>query len=309
MSGRIVVVGSSNTDMILQMDRLPRPGETLLGGEFSMAAGGKGANQAVAARRAGGEVSFIARVGQDTFGKMAIDGFEREGIVVENVRVDDTCVSGTALIFVGSDGENMIGVASGANAQLSVADVEAASEQISQADVLLVQLETPLATVESALRVARQHGVCTILNPAPAQQLSTELLANVSILTPNEHEAEILTGIAVDDQRSAAEAAQKLRQLGIDTVIITMGSRGAYVATAENAGLVAGFPVEPVDTTAAGDTFNGALAVAVAEGVQLNDAVRFANAAGALSVTKLGAQPSTPKRSEVEAFLSRMLIN
>lgn len=302
MASRIVVVGSSNTDMIIQAARIPRPGETILGGQFSMAAGGKGANQAVAAARAGGAVTFVARVGDDMFGQQAIKGFVHDGINVDHVLKDSQAASGVALIFVAEDGENSIGVASGANARLSPEDVRAAASAIADADVLVMQLETPLETVQAAAELAAAEGIRVILNPAPAQPLSDELLRHISVLTPNETEAELLTGIQVDGEEAAAQAAKALRDKGIETVIVTLGARGVFVSSSDFVGAIAGFKVKAVDTTAAGDVFNGALAVALAEARPLSEAVRFANAAAALSVTKLGAQPSAPSRQEIEAF-------
>lgn len=301
----ILVVGSSNTDMIIKLDRIPRPGETLLGGAFVTAAGGKGANQAVGAARAGGKVTFIARVGQDMFGDQAVAGFIKDGIVVDHVTRDKTNPSGVALIFVGKDGENSIAVAGGANAKLSPADVRKAKAAIAGASVLVMQLETPLESVQAAADLAAKAGVRVILNPAPAQPLPDKLLKCVSILTPNETEAELLTGIAVTDTASAAAAAAKLRARGVQTVIITLGARGAFVATENGGQLVPGFKVKAVDTTAAGDIFNGALAVALGEGKPLKQAVRFANAAAAISVTRLGAQLSAPTRREIEKFLKK----
>lgn len=305
MAGKIVVVGSSNTDMILQMERIPRPGETILGGQFSMAAGGKGANQAVAAARAGGNVTFLARVGNDMFGRQAIEGFRQDGIDVQHVIEDPAAPSGVALIFVAADGENSIGVASGANACLSPADVQQVAPLIAAADVLVMQLETPLETIAEAASMAAQNGVTVILNPAPAQPLDDSLLQNVSILTPNETEAELLTGVPVTDEPGAARAAKTLHGKGVATVIVTLGSRGAYVSSDQFTGLIPAFRVEAVDTTAAGDVFNGALAVALSEDQSLEEAVRFASAAAALSVTILGAQPSAPLRRDVEVMLGQ----
>jgi len=306
MSKRIVVVGSSNTDMIIKVEHLPKPGETIIGGEFSIAAGGKGANQAVAAARAGGEVVFVARVGDDMFGAQAVEGFAGDGIDVSHVLKDAEAPSGVALIFVDDKGENSIGVASGANANLAPVDVTGASEAITSADILIMQLETPLETVQAAAAIASEKGVKVILNPAPAQPLSDDILRHVSILTPNESESEILTGIPVENEQDAESAAQVLAEKGVETIMVTMGAKGVFVFSSECKELVPGFKVEAVDTTAAGDVFNGALAVAIAEGKPLKEAVAFANAAGALSVTKLGAQPSAPSRSEIDQFLSTM---
>jgi ribokinase len=301
----IVVVGSSNTDMVIRVPRIPRAGETLLGGEFLTAAGGKGANQAVGAARSGGKVALIARVGRDVFGDQAIAGLRRDGIDVSRVFRDKLTPSGVALIFVAKDGENSIAVAGGANEKLSPADVKKATDVIRSAALLVAQLETPLATVTAAVDVAVKAGVPVILNPAPARRLPNSLLKRISVLTPNETEAELLTGIKVTDASAAAKACSKLRSRGVRTVILTLGSRGAFLADANGQRLVPGFKVKTVDSTAAGDIFNGALAVALAEGKTVLDAVRFANAAAALSVTRMGAQPSAPTRADIEKFLRR----
>jgi len=303
MDANIVVIGSSNTDMVVQAPHIPRPGETVLGGKFTMAAGGKGANQVVAAARAGGNVTFIARVGDDLFGRQAIDGFKRDAINVEFVLRDRNAPSGVALITVSSEGANSIAVAPGANAKLTPADVRAAEKVIRAADVAILQLETPLETVAAAVEIAHSAGVPVILNPAPAQPLPDDLLRRVSILTPNESEAQLLTGIEVNGREGAQRAADALISKGVRTVLITLGAEGCLVASAGSSDLVAGFRVKAVDTTAAGDVFNGSLAVALAEKKPLPDAVRFANAAAAISVTRLGAQPSAPHRNEIEDFL------
>jgi ribokinase len=291
--------------LIIRVPRIPRAGETLLGGEFMTAAGGKGANQAVGAARAGGKVALIARVGTDAFGDRAVTGLRRDGVDVSCVFRDKLAASGVALIFVARDGENSIAVAGGANANLSPADVKKAAGVIRSAALLVAQLETPLATVIAAALVAVKAGVPVILNPAPARALPNRLLKLTSILTPNETEAELLTGIKVIDEAAAARACAKLRARGVRTVILTLGARGAYLADVSGQQLVAGFKVKAVDSTAAGDIFNGALSVALAERKTLRDAVRFANAAAALSVTRLGAQPSAPTRAEIERFLGR----
>jgi len=305
MKPRILVVGSSNTDMIIRLERIPRPGETVLGGEFLTAAGGKGANQAVAAARAGAAVTFVARVGRDDLGDRALAGLRRDRIGVNRVVRDPAAPSGVALIFVGRDGANSIAVAAGANGRLTAGDVERAESAFASASVLLLQLEIPLVAVEAAVALAARAGVRVILNPAPAQRLPRKLLRQVDILTPNETEAEGLTGIRVHDDASAGRAVKALRQQGVGVVILTLGARGACVATGDTSTIVRGFKVKPVDTVAAGDVFNGALAVALAEGQLLPDAVRFAYAAAAISVTRPGAQPSAPTRAEINRFLRR----
>ncbi len=301
----IVVVGSSNTDLIIRVEHIPKPGETVLGGKFVTAAGGKGANQAVAAARAGGKVTFVARIGQDTFGTQAMRGFKQDGLNLKHLVSDNKHPSGTALIFVSQSGENSIAVASGANAELSVADVLRAKPAFARAKVCILQLEIPLATVQAAAELAYSQGTLVILNPAPAQKLSSALLERVTILTPNESETEFLTGIPIRDETSARRAAEQLLSRGVLVVILTLGSRGVFVATEGVRRRVPGFKVKPMDTTAAGDVFNGALAASLAEGKELMLAVRFANAAAALSVTRLGAQPSAPSRRDIERFLNQ----
>jgi ribokinase len=239
------------------------------------------------------------------FGDQAVAGFVRDGIHVKYVFRDKAAPSGVALIFVAKDGENSIAVAGGANGRLSPADVKRAKPAFAEASVVVMQLETPLETIQAAAELAAKAAVPVILNPAPARPLPDKLLKYISVLTPNETETELLTGIRVNSDAAAAKAASKLLLRGVRAVILTLGGRGAFVATREFEQLVPGFKVKPVDTTAAGDIFNGALAVAIAEGRPLAEAVRFANAAGALSVTKMGAQPSAPTRKEIERFLRR----
>jgi ribokinase len=301
-SARIMVVGSSNTDMIIKLRRIPRPGETLMGGEFITAAGGKGANQAVAASRAGGKVSLIARIGRDNLGDQALAGLIKDRIDVSHVMRDSRHASGAALIFVADNGENSIAVAGGANGFLSPADIRRAGATIVRADVLLMQLETPLETVRAAARIAVAKGVTVILNPAPAQALPDDLLRHVSILTPNESEAELLTGIKLNSIAAAEKAAAKLRRRGVKIAVLTLGARGALIANDDGTRLIPGFRVKAVDTTAAGDVFNGVLAVALTEGRAIDDAVAMASAAAAISVTRWGAQPSAPKRAEILKF-------
>lgn len=302
---KIIVVGSSNTDMVVKTPHIPAPGETVLGGEFLMAAGGKGANQAVAAARLGAEVTFVARVGRDVFGEQAQAGFRREGLDTRYVVTDPQAASGVALIFVDAGGENSIAVAPGANARLSPDDARRAREAIEAADVLLLQLEIPPETVLAAAETAHRAGVRVILNPAPAppQPLPADLLACVDVLTPNESEASLLTGTQVVDTDDAEQAARRLLEQGVGAVIVTLGARGALVVTPAGQQLVPSFPVDVVDTTAAGDAFNGGLAVALAGKKSLEEAVRFASACGALATTRMGAQPSLPTAGEVEAFL------
>ena len=303
MNRKMVVVGSSNTDMIIKTSRIPNPGETVIGGTFSTAAGGKGANQAVAAARAGGDVALVARVGADIFGERAVDGYRQDHVDVSYVTKDTDQPTGVALILVDDHGENSIAVASGANGELSPEDVHVARDAIATARVVLLQLEVPLATVQTAITIAAKAGSCVILNPAPAQPLEDEMLKMVTILTPNEGEAEMLTGIQVRDDADANRAADALLERGVGAVVITLGARGAFVRGEGISELIPGFPVETVDTTAAGDVFNGALAVSLADGKDLREAVRFASAAGALAATKLGAQPSAPSRQEILACL------
>ena len=303
MKPKIVVVGSSNTDLVVKLPRLPRPGETIIGGTFSMASGGKGANQAVAASRAGGDVTLLAKVGNDHFGAQAIAGFKNDGLDTRFVDTVPATASGIGLIFVDQNGENCIGVASGANDELLPADVEKASAFIASADILLLQLEIPLTSVEAAVRIASKAGVRVLLNPAPARQLDPNFLKQISVITPNENEVELLTGIHIAENSSVAAAASQFHDKGIPAVVITLGDRGAYLSDGGRGEFVPPFRVEAIDSTAAGDVFSGALAVALGERLSLKDAVRFANAAAALSVTKLGAQPSAPRREDITVFL------
>ena len=296
----VVVVGSSNTDMVIKADHLPVPGETILGGEFLMNPGGKGANQAVAAARLGASVDFVARVGNDLFGRESLNGFEQENINTDFIVVDAENPSGIATITVDRKGENCIAVASGANLALSPADIDLALAQIQAADVILMQLEVPISTIEHTAALGSKFGKCVILNPAPAQTLSDKLLAQLDVITPNETEAKILTGINVVDQKSAERAAHILREKGVGTVVITLGAQGAFVQSEAGSKMVPTRKVTPVDTTAAGDTFNGALAVGLANGQSIEVAVEFANQAAAISVTRMGAQSSAPRLAELD---------
>jgi len=300
MKPNILVIGSSNTDMVVKAAHLPAPGETILGGTFFMNAGGKGANQAVAAARLGADVIFIAKIGDDIFGKQALELFAQEGIDTSYIIIDAVNPSGVALITVDDKAENCIVVASGANAALLPDDLTAAEQKLKTAALILMQLEIPLETVEYVANKGVKNNIKVILNPAPACGLSDELLSKITIITPNETEAEILTGIKITGIDSAELAAKALADKGIETVIITLGARGALVYTGNEYFLADAPVMEAVDTTAAGDVFNGALAVAIAEGRTIQDACKFACSAAALSVTRLGAQASAPYRSEIE---------
>jgi ribokinase len=303
-AARVVVIGSSNTDMVVKAARIPQPGETVLGGEFVMVPGGKGANQAVAAARLGAEVTFVARLGADLFGEASLRNFREAGIRTEAVARDEEAASGVALILVDAGGENAIAVAPGANARLTPADVDRAEDAIRAADVVVLQLEVPMATVLHALRLAKRHGRQVILNPAPSAPLPDEAFGLIDILTPNETEAEMLLGGGAAGLGGIAPTAEALRAKGVGTVIVTLGREGAFVVHPGGSYHVAGRHVETVDTTAAGDAFTGALACALAEGRELTAALEFATAAAALSVTRLGAQSSLPDRAAVEAFLA-----
>lgn len=295
----IIVVGSSNTDMVIKSPHLPLPGETILGGTFFMNAGGKGANQAVAAARLGGDITFIAKVGDDIFGKQAIELFSKAGIDTTYVFTDAQHPSGVALINVDDKGENCIVVASGANAALFKEDLEIAKDKIANASIVLMQLETPIVTVEYVAAFAKEKGIQVVLNPAPAAGLSDELLQNINIITPNQHEAAMLTGTEVNDLDSAKHAAKILNGKGVETIIITLGAEGALLYYKDFFTLIETPKVKAVDTTAAGDVFNGALVVALSEGASMVHAVEYACNAAAISVTRLGAQASAPYRNEV----------
>ena len=295
----IVVVGSSNTDMVIKGPRLPMPGETVTDGVFFTARGGKGANQAVAAARAGGRVALIASLGQDTLGDAAMLGFEEEGIDTSHIQRTAALPSGVALIMIDAAAENAIAVAEGANALLSADNIRACASVIASADVLVAQLEVPLATVGEAIAIAHAHGRRVILNPAPARPLPDALLSQVSVLTPNASETELLTGIAPRDDASLHRAADRLLGRGVGAALITLAAAGVFAATPDWREWIRGWPMPAEDPTGAGDVFSGTLAVALSEGAALLDAARFANAAAAISVTRRGAQPSAPRRREI----------
>ncbi len=292
---KVVVIGSSNTDMTIKGDRLPKPGETVLGGEFRMGPGGKGANQAVAAQRLGADVSFICKVGRDIFGDNAIAGYQKEGIDCSRILRSDKA-SGTALILVDGNAENCIAVAPGANADLTPEDVDSVADVIRSADYLILQLEIPVESVLRAAKIAHEAGVYVILNPAPACHLPDELFGYISLITPNQTESALLSGVG--DNLDAA--VEKLMQLGVKDVVVTLGSKGSLVISEGTRTLVPSLKVKAVDTTAAGDTFCGALCVALSEGCSLVDAAGFATKASALTVQKMGAQDSIPFRSDIK---------
>jgi ribokinase len=295
----ILVIGSSNTDMVVKTPTLPKPGETLLGGEFILNQGGKGANQAVAAARLGGKVKFIARVGNDMFGHEAISSYKKEGIDISAILKDENSSTGVALINVDHYGENCIAVASGANALLAINDALNAIDSLKADDFILMQLETPLDVINEVSKKAKNLGIKVVLNPAPAQNLPAELYEKLYILSPNETEAELITGIKVDSDTAALKAAEKMLQMGVNTVIITLGSRGVLLKNASIAEFIPAPKVNAVDTTAAGDCFNGALVAALSLGQDLVKASRFAVKAASASVCKMGAQQSIPYLSEI----------
>jgi ribokinase len=296
---RILVVGSSNTDMVVQTKTLPRPGETVLGGAFLMNAGGKGANQAVATARLGGNVAFVCKVGNDIFGQQAVQLFQQEGIDTSFIFTDMENPSGVALITVDEQAENCIAVASGANANLTPEDISAVEKAIGDAAYILMQLEIPIETVEYVAEIAFRKNKKVILNPAPAQPLSKKLLSRLYAITPNETEAEIITGIKITDIRTATEAAKAIATMGVQHVVITLGSKGALLYTDGQSIEVPAQKVEAIDTTAAGDVFNGAFTLALSEGKDFTEAVHFACKAAAISVTRIGAQASAPYRDEI----------
>jgi ribokinase len=302
VSGRVIVVGSINVDLVVTVERLPGAGETVIGGRHTREPGGKGANQAVAAARAGASVVFVTALGTDDIGDRALDSLAAEGIDLRFVRRVADAPSGIALILVDKAGENLIAVAAGANAALRPEDVEPIEATVEPGDAVLVQLEIPPPTVEAAVSLAQRRGARLILNPAPARPLSGPLLAAVSVLTPNEHEAAALADLGagvVDPARMAAA----LHDRGVPDVLVTLGAAGVLVSSAAGSQRIPAFAVDAVDTTAAGDVFNGALAVALIEGRALPDAARFASAAAAISVTRPGARASAPRRAEIDAWL------
>lgn len=292
--GNILVIGSSNTDMTIRASRLPAPGETILGGEFKMGRGGKGANQAVAAKRLGGNVTFVCKVGNDVFGNESVQAYAAEGMDISRILRSEK-PSGTALIMVDDSGENCISVAPGANGDISVEDIRSIADLIRSASYLILQLEIPVAAVVEAAHIAHEAGVCVILNPAPATKLPESIFADIDILTPNQTETAILTGISDDPDKAVA----RLAELGVGRIVMTRGSKGSAVYENGKCTLVDACKVNAIDATAAGDTFCGALCVGLSEGLDLVQAARFATRASALTVQKMGAQESIPYRKDL----------
>lgn len=304
----VFVVGSYVVDLMSRTPHMPKPGETVLGGPFKMGPGGKGNNQAVAAARLGARVTMVTRVGRDVFGDEAVAHFQRENISTKFVTRDDKEPTGAALIAVDDSSENMIVVALGACGGVTRTDVYDAEQKLIQSDVVLVQLETSIDAVQAAVELANKHGKPVILNPAPYQEISDDLLASVTFITPNETEACLLTNIEVTDESSARKAAKLLFDKGVNNVIITLGKKGCFVYDGENEGLlIPGYEVDAVDTTGAGDAFNGALAVSVAKGHSISHAAKFANAVAALAVTKVGTSPAMPYMDDVKDLLENSM--
>ncbi|MGL4632821.1 MAG: ribokinase [Leadbetterella sp.] len=304
MSQKLFIVGSSNTDMVIKSAKLPLPGETILGGDFYMNPGGKGANQAAAAGKLINNVVFVSKVGNDVFGSQAIDSMKKIGVNTEKMIVDSNQASGIALILVDEKGENSISVASGANAALTAAEVVEAISNINSSDILLTQLETPLPTVIEAVKYAKAKNALVVLNPAPAQTLPEDIYPHLDLITPNETEAKILTGIDIEGLDSAKAASNILLSLGCKAVLITLGEKGSFYKDKDKEDHIKSFKVEAKDTTAAGDVFNGALCVSLLNGLVIQDAIVQASAAAAISVTRLGAQSSAPSLDEVRNFIN-----
>lgn len=302
---KIVVVGSANMDVYAYVSHLPEHGETVIGDRYWMGMGGKGANQAVGACRLGANTTLVGRVGQDVFGRQMLETLSQHGVHCDLIKVDSDAGSGVALVMVDERAENIISVIPGANMCVSPADVEAAYERIKNADVVMMQLEIPLDAIEKTLDIARHHDTLCILNPAPACSLPDSLLNKVDLLTPNQTEAKFLTGISADTVEGAEAAARALLAKGVKTVIITLGASGALIVQPDDTLHIDSFKVDAFDTSGAGDAFMGGLGVALSEGKTLKEAVRFANAVGALAATKPGAMPSMPSRTEVDALIQK----
>ena len=303
MKNKVVVIGSYNTDLTIKTGRIPRPGETVIGGIFSEGGGGKGANQAVAAARTGANVSFIARVGNDVLGREGIKRLIDERIDTQYIYLDNDVSTGVAFIVVDERGENSIVVASGANARLSLNDIDKAQDEILSAGVLLVQLESPIEAIRAAIKKSHEKDTVVILNPAPAQSLEQNLLQEIDIITPNKVEAEMITGIKVTDEESLRSIVKKFFEYGIKNVLITLGSNGIFAGLPNTMKFIPAFKVNPIDSTGAGDVFSGSLAAFISEGIPIEKAVKMANASASISVTRMGAQSSAPCRTEIENFI------
>jgi ribokinase len=304
MKKKVVVVGSINFDLTIQTRRLPQPGETIIGGRFTRGPGGKGANQAIAAARAGADVSFIARVGTDSYGQDSVKHLSAEHIGTRHVVHDEDLPTGVAFILVNDDGENSIVVASGANARLCPLDIEEVKDEIVSAAVLLVQLESPLEAIQHAIHIAGKSDTLVIVNPAPAQHLSSSWFQDVDIITPNKIEAEMLTGMNITDDASLVAIARQILDFGIPVVIITLGRQGVFLATKNCMRSIPAYGVKTIDSTGAGDVFSGSLAAFLAEGRSIEEAVMMAIASASISVTRMGAQMSAPFRCEIEDFIN-----
>ncbi|EKO3675193.1 ribokinase [Vibrio metschnikovii] len=302
---QLVVLGSVNADHVLQVPTFPRPGETLHGRNYQVIPGGKGANQAVAAARLKADIGFIACVGDDAFGIESCERFKLDGMDIRGVKVQADCPTGIAMIQVSDHGENSICLSAEANDRLTAEAIEDDLPSIRAASYLLMQLETPIDGIIKAAQVAKQAKTNVVLNPAPARELPSSLLSCVDVITPNETEAQVLTGITVTDDASAQQAATVLHQQGIEIVIITLGAKGVWLSENGRGQLIPGFRVSATDTTAAGDTFNGAFVTGLLENMPLESAIKFAHAAAAISVTRFGAQTSIPTRQEVDEFLAQ----
>lgn len=302
MRPKIVVIGCLHTDFTVKVKTIPRIGESVLGKSFKRSPGGKGANQAVAAARLGADVVLIGRVGADVFGKELIKNLRENGIDTKYIIEDSETYTGLALIMVDEDGDNILAVASGADMRIRKEDIDRAEEIIKLSDILLIQLETPLQIVEYAINIAFNEGVKVLLNPAPAQKLSKDLLKKVYVLIPNEKEAELLSNVKIKDLNSSKISAKKLLENGTENIVITLGKNGSIIATKEETVHINGLNVNAIDTTGAGDAFCGALAVALSSGKELKEAVIYANYAGALATTKIGAQEALPTQEELENF-------
>lgn len=302
---KLVVLGSVNADHVLQVPTFPRPGETLHGRNYQVIPGGKGANQAVAAARLKADIGFIACVGDDAFGIESCERFKLDGMDIRGVKVQADCPTGIAMIQVSDRGENSICLSAEANDRLTAEAIEDDLPSIRAASYLLMQLETPIDGIIKAAQVAKQAKTNVVLNPAPARELPSSLLSCVDVITPNETEAQVLTGITVTDDASAQQAATVLHQQGIEIVIITLGAKGVWLSENGRGQLIPGFRVSATDTTAAGDTFNGAFVTGLLENMSLESAIKFAHAAAAISVTRFGAQTSIPTRQEVDEFLAQ----